>query len=321
MKKLHPLLEWLSFFIPTSAVIKITGQQLFLPVYHTVQGHYSLPHIHHLYPPKSIAQFEKDLDFLLKYYQPISLDEVYQITTGKKTLQKNSFHLTFDDGLREVYEFAFPILQKKGIPATVFLNSDFVDNRDLFYRYKASLLIEENLKENANSKNKNQINFLDISFDKRNKLDEAAEYLNLDFNQFLKKQQPYLTTPQIQELQNNDFTFGAHSINHPKYSEISFDEKVRQTEKSVQFVTQHFKEKYKTFAFPFHDFNIEDSYFEKMKNDEIIDLSFGSAIFPTKKIPNHLQRFPMEGNNLDTNALFNFKSLFYFAKNIRKIKK
>jgi peptidoglycan/xylan/chitin deacetylase (PgdA/CDA1 family) len=34
--------------------------------------------------------------------------------------------VTFDDGYRDVYEQAFPVLQRKGIPATVFVVSDLV---------------------------------------------------------------------------------------------------------------------------------------------------------------------------------------------------
>ncbi len=119
-----------------------------------------------------------------------------------------------------------------------------------------------------------------------------------------------MTTNQIKILQDNDFTFGAHSVDHPKYSEISFEEKIRQTNESVNFIRKNFKEKYTAFAFPFNDLGIEDEFF----NQIAIDLTFGSAIFSNQKNETHLQRFPMEGNRLNTKALLNFKSLYYFAK-------
>jgi hypothetical protein len=49
--------------------------------------------------------------------------------------------LTFDDGLVECHRFVAPLLKRKGIPAVFFLNNRFIDNLDLFYRYKVSLLI------------------------------------------------------------------------------------------------------------------------------------------------------------------------------------
>src|SRR5207244_10396360 len=37
--------------------------------------------------------------------------------------------VTFDDGYRDVYERAFPLLQRKGIPAAVFVVTDLVGTR------------------------------------------------------------------------------------------------------------------------------------------------------------------------------------------------
>jgi len=333
MKKLQPVLNRISFMMPTSMTIRLTGQQLFIPVYHTLQGGYHLPHIKHLYPPKTSDQFEKDLDFLLKYYRPISLNDVFKIQQGEQQLKKNSFHLTFDDGLREVYEFALPILKRKGIPATVFLNSAFVDNQDLFFRYKASLLIEQLDSQKFSKTTLKEVNFkigktgtdlsatkkniLSIGFTERNILESIAELLNTSFNIFLKKQKPYLTTEQIHDLHNNSFTLGAHSINHPRYSEISFEEKIRQTKESIHFVQSTFNPKIRAFAFPFNDENVGQDFFQKIKNEKIVDLTFASNIFSNPKTPHQLQRFPMEGNLLNTSALFNFKSLYYFAKKNR----
>ena len=326
VKEKYRLLELLSLVIPTSSIIRLTQQRLFLPVYHTIQGNYSLSHIHHLYPPKTKKQFEKDLDFLLKNYNPISLEELHQSVIEEKILAKNSFHLTFDDGLREIYEFALPILQKKGIPATVFLNSDFVDNQDLFFRYKASLLIEkiitnpptpttEQMVKNLLPKNKNiQQAILNITFQDRHVLDQIANVLELDFDDFLKTQQPYLTSAQIQSLQKDGFTFGAHSVNHPKYSDLSLEEQIQQTKESINFVQEKFQSNLKTFAFPFHDINVKDDFFQNITNENIVDLTFGSAIFSKRKRKTHLQRFPMEGNMLNAKALFIFKSLYYFMK-------
>jgi hypothetical protein len=95
-----------------------------------------------LYPVRSENIFKKDLDFLLKHYKPTNLTELLDIIKGKKILEHNCFHLSFDDGLKEIYDIVAPLLIERGIPATFFLNSSFADNKNLFYRYKASLLLE-----------------------------------------------------------------------------------------------------------------------------------------------------------------------------------
>ena len=62
---------------------------------------------------------------------------------GETILPPNSFLLTFDDGFREIYDIIAPILLDKGIPATFFISSGFLDNRELCYQHKASLLVEK----------------------------------------------------------------------------------------------------------------------------------------------------------------------------------
>ena len=121
-----------------------TNTPPFLPFYHTVSNKY-LPYILN-YPFKNSTQFETELDYYLKYFKPVSLD--YLVENPKPN--KNVFHLSFDDGLRECEELIAPVLLKKGIPATFFVNSGFVDNQALFHRYKASLILSE-LKLNPNS--------------------------------------------------------------------------------------------------------------------------------------------------------------------------
>jgi peptidoglycan/xylan/chitin deacetylase (PgdA/CDA1 family) len=115
-------------------LIRKTGENLVTVFYHTVSDEY-LPHIHPIYTPKKIAEFEQDLDFLMRHFQAIDIETVKDYVLNGKKLEKPSFHLTFDDGLREVYHIILPILERKNIPATVFVNPAFIDNRKIFHRH------------------------------------------------------------------------------------------------------------------------------------------------------------------------------------------
>jgi peptidoglycan/xylan/chitin deacetylase (PgdA/CDA1 family) len=212
------------------------------------------------------------LDFLLKYFP--------------------DFHLTFDDGLSEVYHTVLPILIEKGIPATVFVNSQFVDNRDLFYRYKAALLVDK-LNQTPNETNKEladkilKINYLEKDF-----LDETARILEVDFEEFLRKQQPYLTVEQLKTMQRNGFTIGAHSIDHPNYALLTEEEQVRQTLQSCEYVKKTFDEEKAYFAFPFGNHGVKDTFFEKIY--PAVDFTFGIAALGTSHNGRHIERIDME---------------------------
>lgn len=137
-------------------LISLTGVNLILPFYHTVSD-VDLPHIKHLYPVLNTKRFREDLDFLLRRFKPVSSEELISIS-GKKSLNSPHFFLSFDDGLSQVYHVIAPILKEKGVPATFFLNTDFIDNKGMFYRLKTSLLIEKLEKQKPSNSLVKEIN-------------------------------------------------------------------------------------------------------------------------------------------------------------------
>ena len=134
------LLPSVSGIVPLETLKWITGRRTIFPFYHLVSDE-TVPHVKFLYPVRNTKEFNADLEFFLKHYKPVGIADILHCIKSDRPLPENSFLLTFDDGLREFHDIVTPILLRKGIPATCFLNSAFVDNRDLFYRYKASLLI------------------------------------------------------------------------------------------------------------------------------------------------------------------------------------
>lgn len=56
-------------------------------------------------------------------YHPISLDELYGYVSQKKLLPSKPVVLTFDDGYRDTYEIAFPILKKYGFKSVLFISA------------------------------------------------------------------------------------------------------------------------------------------------------------------------------------------------------
>ena len=269
---------------------------MLLPFYHAVSDQ-NPTHIKHLYSPRGVEQFKSDLDYLLKYYEPISLSDVIAINKGEKKLIENSFHITFDDGLSEFYHIAAPILKEKGIPATIFLNSNFIDNQELFYRFKVSLLIEE----------LHATGLINTTLKDIDAINELAAENGINFENYLAKKQPYLSSNQIKELIDQGFTFGAHSQNHPLYSQLSLEEQLAQTKNSINKIATQFNLSYKVFSFPFTDDGVSAAFFNQIKND--VDLTFGCAGIKNDAFPFHLQRLAME---TDQNAESILKTEYFY---------
>jgi len=308
--------------IPSKFLQQLANQKLILPFYHAISDK-DCPHIKHLYSVKGRQAFIDDLDFLLKYYRPIGYPEFRSLKLNNEQPKEPSFLLTFDDGLSEYHDVIAPILLEKGIPAICFLNSGFVDNKNLFYRYKASLLVDEikkepRLKEKLSSvfNNGKYIvqNILSVNYQNKSILDEIAGLIGFDFKKFLAESKPYLSSDQIRSLINQGFHFGAHSIDHPRYAYLGLEEQLRQTKESMQFIQEQFSLDYKLFSFPFADDQVSSQFFTKIQEAGIADFTFGTAGQKKDPIFNNFQRIPFEKSNYSAATIHNFELLYYLIK-------
>lgn len=76
-----------------------------------------------------IDVFGEMCELLAAHYSVLPLDEVVERLRAGKNLPPRTVVLTFDDGYRSNYELAFPILLKHRLPATIFVATEFVDER------------------------------------------------------------------------------------------------------------------------------------------------------------------------------------------------
>lgn len=74
----------------------------------------------------SRQMLERHLDWLGRRFRFVSLDELGARLDGSDGSRDPVAAITFDDGYRDFYDHAFPLLQRKGIPAAVFVVTDLV---------------------------------------------------------------------------------------------------------------------------------------------------------------------------------------------------
>ncbi|MCX8066281.1 MAG: polysaccharide deacetylase family protein [Anaerolineae bacterium] len=73
------------------------------------------------------TDFEAQLALLQRLgYHSVTVSEVAAALEGTTTLPERPIVLTFDDGWREQYEVAFPLLQRYGMRATFFVTTSFI---------------------------------------------------------------------------------------------------------------------------------------------------------------------------------------------------
>jgi peptidoglycan/xylan/chitin deacetylase (PgdA/CDA1 family) len=62
-----------------------------------------------------------------KNYNVISLSRLISLLRKENGLPPKTVALTFDDGYADNYSTAYPILRQLGLPATIFIATDFID--------------------------------------------------------------------------------------------------------------------------------------------------------------------------------------------------
>ncbi len=228
-----PLLAPVVRRLPVRMWWRAADRPLVAVFWHAVGPTADLPHVRHLYVPPTLERWRADVDWLLDHFEPLAPDEVCAWAQGRKRLRRPACFLSFDDGLRQVHDIVWPELHRRGVPFAVFLNSAFVDNADLFFRYKASLLVARWQQAPPPSAVRQALlamlpdplraiplpqTFLCAGFRQKAMLDEAARLMGVDFADFLQRYRPYLSTAQITSMAREGVVFGGHSHDHPLFA-------------------------------------------------------------------------------------------------------
>ncbi|QID16660.1 polysaccharide deacetylase family protein [Nitrogeniibacter mangrovi] len=72
-------------------------------------------------------RFARQMAYLARFgYTVLSMDQVLACLSGAQPIPPRAVALTFDDGYENFYEYAWPVLQRHGFPAMVYLIADLL---------------------------------------------------------------------------------------------------------------------------------------------------------------------------------------------------
>ncbi len=164
--------------------------------------------------------------YVKERYAILGLDVAMQkMQTG--TLPPYALAITFDDGYRNMYEYAFPVLKEYAIPATMFLATDFVFNKQPLWvdRLEYAIGYSSGSREEKIARDQTlRDTFKTISQEEKERrlrdLENAARVTCADFEGERAVYAP-LSVEEIREMQRHEITFGAHTKSHPILSRVS----------------------------------------------------------------------------------------------------
>jgi peptidoglycan/xylan/chitin deacetylase (PgdA/CDA1 family) len=249
------------------------GSSIVILTYHRI-GPYSVPW---LQSPIITADFEKQIRYLTKTHLFLSLSKLAEYLREDKNPDKNLAVITFDDGYKDNYNYAYPILKKYNIPATIFLVTGHIDSDKLFWFDKIKYLIWKTklkkikLDEIGNFSLKSRFDklntlylisekFKNIPDNKKNYIiEELANIIKIEIPKSLGKKL-ILSWEEVKEMSKGGIEFGAHTVTHPILTQISYDQAKFEIIQSKKTIEKKLGLSVNTFCYPNgtnKDFNIE----------------------------------------------------------------
>ena len=113
--------------------------------------------MYHRFPRASRESFRQQCRHLARNYTVVGLSQFADCLRSGRTLPPNGLVITVDDGYRDFYEVAWPVLREFGLTATVFLVGDFLEQRNwlwgdrIDYAVKHTTLPEASVPEPSGS--------------------------------------------------------------------------------------------------------------------------------------------------------------------------
>lgn len=178
----------------------------------------------------SAEQFREQVKILKKYFFPMTLKDLMQAHEAGN-VPKHAVVVTFDDGYADFANYAWPIIQEVGIPATIFITTGFV-NGDLWlwpdeikYAIKYTLKREVSLPVLGKVIIKNNaVNAWNILADHCLKVKNSEKNIILDRLYCELEVERPMTAPaevsavswkQLKEMVDSGLEVGSHSHTHP----------------------------------------------------------------------------------------------------------
>ena len=161
------------------------------------------------------------------------------------------------------------------------------------YRCKVSLLINQlNNKVTDKDTTTFRAQIMDITYFDSKTINYLGEKLNINFEQYLKREKPYLSSKQIKNLHQEGFDIGSHSVDHPWFRDIDYPEQEQQITQSLTTL-RNLVPLVNSFSFPFSDDGITTSLLDFIYNQNIA-LTFACAGVKQDETLKHIQRLAME---------------------------
>ena len=221
-------------------------------------------------------KFIKQMKLLKRNYKMISIEDIYYHIKNKIPFSKKDVAISFDDGFKNNFTIAAPILNKLKIPAIFYLCPRSINKNEMFWVDQIETCIDKCKKSKIKITSLSLRNFYLDSIKKKisliKKIKKTCKNLNIkkknDLIKILKKTtsvKPNIKSSKNYELanwkiikktsKNNLFTLGGHSLDHDILTKMNMKELDHNIIKTIEIIKNKTGVNVKHFSYPEGKFN------------------------------------------------------------------
>jgi len=196
----------------------------------------------------------------------LSLDDVYHILKSGEVHKCPFVAFTIDDGYLDNYTNAYPIFKKYSVPFTIFIATNFIDQKAILWWDSLEELILSNKSITITDGESylcetfqqrwDTFRFLRekiLSLDQRNLFNELNKmFSNYDIDWMLPIKQKAMSWEHVKVLSEDEIcTIGGHTVTHPALNSLNKEEAIREIINGNKILEQHIKKAIYFFAYPY----------------------------------------------------------------------
>lgn len=215
--------------------------------------------------------FERQVKHIKARYNTYSLVGLMQYQRDHGRMPPHAVVITVDDGYRDFYQYAYPILKKHQVPATLFATTGFIERRLWLWPDKITWLLSEvteinkpivigDLVSEAGPVNDStrQVywkQWIDHALslpdsEKHDFIDQLAERLGKVFPADIPQAFEPLNWEELAEMQGNGIEIGGHTVTHPSLGRVTEQQAREEIFGCRDALNEHLGQRERTFCYP-----------------------------------------------------------------------
>ncbi|NOY78563.1 MAG: polysaccharide deacetylase family protein [Calditrichaeota bacterium] len=243
------------------------------------------------FPALPVDIFQKQVEWLAENFQVLPVSELVERSRKGHPLD-GTVAITFDDGYRDNYELAFPILKTLNLPATFFVTTHFIEGHipwfdRVHYAIHKTREAFGHLKLNGKSydlplrsipERLKAISFVKSRLKKiplpvmQSYIEEIEQRLHVDPIQTDAAR--FMNWDQLREMASAGMEIGSHSLSHPIFSLLSTAQAQAEIAGSKTYLEEKLRQPIRSFCYP----NGKSGDFTETTKKLIKDAGYRSAV-------------------------------------------